>query len=128
MKNYNQFLNELRTHGKMNDNIPINFEFAINVKDSSDQEKMEILSELGKNFEIDDYIKNALLKGQSNKPWTKPSTWFINIWESCGNAGQRRLTLKFDPISTTNIVTAKEFLEVGIEGVKIFIDSKKYNI
>ena len=35
---------ELRTIGKMNNNIPTDFKFAINVKNSSDEEKLEILS------------------------------------------------------------------------------------
>lgn len=122
---------ELRTIGKMNNNIPTDFKFAINVKNSSDEEKLEILSELGKYFDIDNDMKNDCMRiGHKDRPWI----WILNIWESWGNAMQPRLSLSFSFIVTSNfiyendVITAEEFLMVGIEGVKTLLDSKKYNI
>jgi len=137
MRNYNQFLNELRSLGKMNDNLPIDFKFAINVENITDTEKYNILSEFSKYVEIDNYVIKSLISKSVNN--LQAFAWIINIYESYGNTGESRLTIKFDKITISNndidynnIISAKEFLEIGLEKVKDYFDminnTKKYNL
>lgn len=124
MKNYNQFLNEKTIRLSKNYNI-LPDEFAIDVKNNTDSEKKEIVSQISKYFEIDDDIEREMFdKKRHEIPWA----WVfkINNWSSSLNVSFVTTPdwgAGYDYMS--DIITGKEFLESGIEGVKDLVLLKK---
>jgi hypothetical protein len=101
--------------------------FAINVKDSTDSEKREIISQFEKYFEIDNDIKKEMTdSGRYETPWA----WVFSIYNY---SLKPYLDISF--VSTPHwgagydymedIITAKEFLEIGFDGIKSLILKKK---
>jgi len=124
MKNYNQFLNE-RTIQLLKNYKLVPDEFAINVKNCTDFEKAEIISQIVKYFDIDDDdIKELTDKQRYEITWA---------WVFKTDNLSSSLTVSF--VTTPNwgagidymsdIITGKEFLEVGLEGVKDLVLLKK---
>ena len=123
MKNYNQFLNEKNYRLVLPDD-----KFAIDVKNNTDSEKKEIISKFEKYFEIDNDVKNEMTDKERYKiPWA----WIFTIY----NSSHYRPSLNVSFVTTPNwgagydymsdIITGKEFLEVGFEGVEYLISKKK---
>jgi len=150
MKNYNQFLNEDRRDnyweldrveranlqakktsiGKFNKNLPEEYEFAIDVENGTKKELEKAIKEIEKFVEIDDYVKPFLL---NNKKWC---AWIIRI-HAYGPPNYKNLSITFDWAGFSesiyeDIIPLKEFLNVGLEGVKDYFEIQdnvnKYNL
>jgi hypothetical protein len=123
MKNYNQFLNE-RTIQLLKNYKLVPEEFAINVKNCTDFEKKEIVSQISKYLDIDDDDMEELTDNQRYEiPWA----WVFKI----DNWNQINISFVTTPNwgagvdYMSDIITGKEFLEVGLEGVKDLVLLKK---
>jgi hypothetical protein len=142
MKNYYQFINEYRSYGEFNKNIPLDFIFAIDLRKATLLDIGLIFKELEKYVEIEGYAKDYLLNMGKDKNINLPWAWIIEIYESFGNGNMPRITLNFGIVTTPSwgagvkymedIITFEEFLNVGLEGVKEYIEMrsamKSYNL
>ena len=113
IKIFENFVNELP-----------NFEFAIDIRNSSEEEKKLVSDEFEK---YTDYVKvNNYFPSQTQETWA----WHIII-ENYYNKKE----IRYNVIRTPNwgagvewmeyIITLKEFLNVGLAGVKDYIEMKK---
>jgi hypothetical protein len=135
MKNFYEFLNEMHSISKFNrlePLIPINFKFSINAWNSTKEEKIAAIQEFGKYFNMEDHICLYLLSDRYKNP-----VWNIDLYESWGNGGKERHSIRFETVNfmnstmllnDLNTITLKEFLKMGIEYVKEYINIKKYNL
>lgn len=131
MKKYNQFINEMQSHSEIHSLFQFrDFEFAINVKNTTEDEKLGIIKEIEKYFEISDSVKKYL-NTQYSWAWTfKIHNSFDTNWIDFGivTTGGWGSGVKY----MEDIITPKEFLDVGLSGVKDYIemknDTKKYNL
>ena len=135
MKSYKEFINENYHSTNLGKDLP-EFKFAIDMRNSTAEEKDSILKELKKYFNINDKDDDSMLPLLSEDPWA----WVFEIkkeWKP--KIGK---TLLCDFVTTPNwgagwdymeyIITPKEFLNLGIEDVKDYIETKsdadKYNL
>jgi hypothetical protein len=132
VKSYNQFINERVGFGNLNSSLPENFLFAIDARNCTDEEIDAVFEEFEKYVNLNDSIKKQL-KGKY-RPWA----WRVQI------DNRSELQIYIHDITTPNwgagykwmedIITIKDFLTVGLENVKEYIESgigpemKKYNI
>jgi len=128
MKNYIQFLNEV-THYLDNISISNDFEFIIDITNCTEEEIKKAFEEFEKYTKIDNWTKKYLVTKDANaKPWAWRISIRFNWRKSCIDFGI--ITTRGWGIGDGNIVddriTLKEFLEVGLEGVKDYI--KKGNM
>lgn len=131
MKNFNEFLNEMHSiskFSKLNTPLPINFKFSINAWYSTKEEKNEAIKEFEKYFDIEDHIKLYLLSDRYKNP-----VWNIELYER-GNNQHERHSVRFETVNFMNsimllndpdVITMKEFLKIGLEGIKEYIEMKK---
>jgi len=140
MKSYNQFINESR-NVNIEDDLSqkdlsqiLYFKFSIEVRNSTKNEKNSIIQEFEKYFKISDEIRNYLFNG---RPWAwtfdlHKSKSFNNIWFEYGVIASKDWGKGIKYME--DIITPKEFLSVGLSGVKEYIESgigpemKKYNM
>ena len=133
MKTYNQFLNEgLQTISKLNriePSLPIDFKFSIDARNCIKDEINMAINEFEKYFIMEDHVKLYL---QSNR--YKSPVWNIELYESWGNSRHERHSVRFETINfwnsemidnDPNTITMRKFIEVGIDGVKDYIDMRK---
>jgi len=138
MKSYNQFkLNEIQSRGEENLNLPKNFEFIIDISEGSKEDIQRAFEEFEKYTKLDDYIKKILVeKDRQGYPWawiiTIRQQWYGTNYGLCIQYGiitLGKINYSRDP---KNMITLKDFIAVGLEGVKEFVDMqeniKKYNL
>ena len=139
MKTYLEFINESRIErgGIINDTVPINFKFAIDTRYSTEDELNAVIAEFEKYAEISNLNKRYLMKGSygDRLPWA----WHFEFHISFDHI---HINLEVGIITTTNwgagvkfmenIITVREFLNVGVKGVKEYIETKsdmeKFNL
>jgi len=135
MKNYQKFINESHEQfkGINNDlrNIYFhNFKFAIDMRNKGIRETEEVFNEIRKYFDISDkdeyYLTNRLAwcwAFEISNSFNKASLYISEITVLGWGAGWKYMD---------DIITPKEFLNVGFKGVKEYIetksDMKKYNL
>jgi len=130
MKKYINFINEMHSTGENNISIPIDFMFAIDVRNSTLLEKNNVIVELKKYFKIEDSVINFLIPKEHQRP-----IWVIDIFKNTEN----KLKIHFNAINigeysylVCDIITIKEFLTYGLTGIQNYIkikkDLEKYNL
>lgn len=110
----------------------------LNLCNESLEKREKLVAELKKYFDIDIHVKDYILRSISD---IKGYAYIlsVNIYESIGNAGLIRLTIKFNRNGYTNIenlpitnITIDEFLKIGLENLEEYFEIKKslnkYNI
>lgn len=141
MKNYIQFLNEIRMTSLeyFGENT---FRFLIDFQDDGfspnlDEKIDKIFYKLLKYFDVEECnrIRNYMTqKFKSNHLIN--FYWFFNFYETWGNSGTKRTTLQIEDYVTERselpIFTLDEFLEMDLNEIKELVDakeiSKKYNL
>lgn len=132
MKNYQKFINEHYGYcNQINNNISLkSFMFAIDIRNSKEEEIDGIFKEIRKYFIIPDKDKQKLI---NEKAWC----WRFDI-----HIVFNEISLRISVVTTPgwgagwqdmeNIITPKEFLNFGLKGVEEYIGTKtdmiKYNL
>ena len=95
--------------------------FYILVFDAPIQIRLNLINELDKVFDIDEYIYQYIL-GSS-------SIIEIEIYESIGNAGQTRTSINFERLGYGSAngpyIKIDKFLEIGIYGIEEYFEIQK---
>jgi hypothetical protein len=121
---FENFVNEMQSAGTEN-RLP-DFEFAIDIRNSTKEELNSTIKEFDSYSDyvkIDNYTRQYLL---SNDSWAL----YIHIHNCVGS-----MWIEYGRVTTPNwgagikymedIITIKEFLNVGLAGVKEYIELKK---
>ena len=128
MKKYNQFINE---------NISGDFSFAINIKNCTKKQIIDIFEEIEKKFnnfeEYTSFNKNRFLdKFFNNQHFTEILILEIYTYTSYPSTKSKRIIISEANSSGHITFTPEEFLEMGFEGCKEEVDlkknMKKYNL
>ena len=147
MKKYYQFINEKRvemtTHETIGDEtfLPIDFLFAIDIRNSTNQQINELFEEFEKYINVDDTDKKRILEPGYAKPWALRVD-ISQLGYNYGDGNNRNLKVYIGMVTSPgwgagvkymeDIITLEEFLNVGLEGVKDYIEMKnnvnKYNL
>ena len=88
------------------------------------EEKKEVLNMLKEHFNIEEHLEEHAMADNA---------WAWKIWF---NKSFRQTAIQLDIITTYgwtideeyNQITAKDFIEVGLENLESFLNAKKYNI
>ena len=126
MKSYNQFINESRNIN-IDDDLSqkdlsqlLDFKFAIDIRNSTEDEKNNILKVFENYFNISDKIKKYLF-GTDDTYYGTPWAWTFDLHKSFNN-----IWFDYGVITTRDwgkgvkymedIITPTEFLSVGLSG------------
>lgn len=129
MKTFGRFVNEIHSKNRLSD-----FEFAIDIRDATKEELDNAIKEFEK-YECIMYNSEVM-------KWTEEARFACWAWHIELRNRYNELFIYFNGISTPNwgkgikymedIITLKEFLNVGLAGVKEYIEIKnsmnKYNL
>jgi hypothetical protein len=121
------------------ENISDEFRFAVNVKDYSDEQKLEALDMMEKSFPIrfnGSQSKKRFIdyRDQSGKAWC----WLIEIenrWQGFDKGYGQNIYISgvhtfgwFDRDRMKNMITLEKFLKIGIENIETYFTAKNYNL
>ena len=138
---YKANLNLMKT-ANAHKTVPRNFKFAVDIRNSTKLEINKAISNIIKQTDnLDDYIKVMYSSTKIIRAWVIKTEDYV-----VDNYGHKNNVITFDwlesiyddvlssnmGVDENNIITIKEFLDVGLEGVKKLIEmknkAKKYNL
>ena len=92
--------------------------------DEFKQDKEEILKIFKKYYDIEDYMEKYIMKDSA---WA----WHVDFYNSF-NKDYLQInivtTVGWNINNHYNIISAKEFINVGLENLKVYFQGKKYNL